>query len=146
MTHRSQRQGLSLMRAIPVCVLGACLLAGCGSRSAEAPTDGDAVRERAEEAQTARRRTGAEIQSRMMNRVIRTVYLCDNGERLSVDFDNPRQMATVRNSSGSAVDLYQELAADGIWYRASGHELRGRGAMATWTADGREPTGCRAVD
>jgi membrane-bound inhibitor of C-type lysozyme len=81
-----------------------------------------------------------------MNRVIRTVYLCNNSERLSVDFDNPRQMATVRNSNGEAVDLYQERAADGIWYKASGYELRGKGVMATWTADGRPATDCRAVD
>jgi len=134
------------MRAFLVCVLGLGVLAACGPEPAEAPTDGEAVRDRAREAQTARRRTGAEIQSRVMNRVIRTVYLCNNGERLSVDFDNPRQMATVRNSSGTAVDLYQERAADGIWYRASGYELRGVGAMATWSADGMEPTDCRAVD
>jgi hypothetical protein len=134
------------MRVILVCAFGALSLAGCGAKPADAPSDGDAVRNRAEEAQTARRRTGAEIQDRMMNRVIRTVYLCNNGERLSVDFDNPRAMATVRNSSGTAVDLHQERAADGIWYRASGHELRGKGAMASWTADGREPTECRAVD
>ena len=81
-----------------------------------------------------------------MNRVIRAVYLCENGERLSVDFDNPRQMATVRNSTGEAVDMYQERAADGIWYRASGFDLRGKGVMATWSADGRDPTECRAVD
>jgi len=118
----------------------------CGRKPAEAPTDGDSVRERAQEAQTARRRTGAEAQDRALNRVIRTVYLCDNSERLSVDFDNPRQMATVRNSSGEAVDLHQERAADGIWYRASGYELRGKGVMATWTSDGRPPTDCRAVD
>ena len=37
-------------------------------------------------------------------------------------------------------------AADGIWYRASGYELRGRGAMASWSAQGRRPTDCRAVD
>jgi hypothetical protein len=120
--------------------------AACGQKPAEAPTDGDSVRERAQEAQTARRRTGAEAQDRAMNRVIRTVYLCNNSERLSVDFDNPRQMATVRNSTGEAVDLYQERAADGIWYRASGYELRGKGVMATWTADGRPATDCRAVD
>lgn len=122
------------------------VLAACGQEPREAPTDGDSVRQRAIEAQTARRRTGAELQDRAMNRVIRAVYLCNNSERLSVDFDNPRQMATVRNSSGEAVDLYQERAADGIWYRASGYELRGRGAMATWSADGRETTDCRAVD
>jgi hypothetical protein len=129
----------------------ATLLAGiaasaCGQKPAAAPTDGDSVRERAQEAQTARRRTGAEAQDRALNRVIRTVYLCNNSERLSVDFDNPRQMATVRNSSGEAVDLYQERATEGIWYRASGYELRGKGVMATWTSEGRPPTDCRAVD
>lgn len=120
--------------------------AACGPEPREAPTDGDAVQQRAQDAQTARRRTGAELQDRALNRVIRAVYLCNNGERLSVDFDNPREMATVRNSSGEAVDLYQERSGSGIWYRASGYELRGAGAMATWTADGREPTDCRAVD
>ena len=122
------------------------LLSACGQESRKAPTDGDEVRERAVEAQTARRRTGAELQDRALNRVVHAVYLCNNSERLSVDFDNPRQMATVRNSSGEAVDLFQERAADGIWYRASGYELRGKGVMATWTAADREPTECRAVD
>jgi hypothetical protein len=122
------------------------LLSGCGPEPRKAPTDGEEVRERAVEAQTARRRTGAELQDRALNRVVHAVYLCNNSERLSVDFDNPRQMATVRNSSGEAVDLYQERAADGIWYRASGYELRGKGVMATWTAADREPTECPAVD
>ncbi|WP_312783490.1 MliC family protein [Brevundimonas sp.] len=134
-----------LLRAAPAFILTA-LVAACGPEPREAPTDGDAVRERAVEAQTARKRTGAELQDRALNRVIRTVYLCNNSERLSVDFDNPRRMATVRNSSGEAVDLFQERAADGIWYRASGYELRGKGVQSTWTADGREPTECRAVD
>ncbi len=129
-----------------VAVLSCLAIAACGQKPKDAPTDGDAVRERAQEAQTARRRTGAEAQDRALNRVIRTVYLCNNSERLSVDFDNPRQMATVRNSSGEAVDLYQERAAEGIWYKASGYELRGEGVMATWTSDGRPPTECRAVD
>jgi len=136
-----------MKRLTAAAVVLACLAtAACGQKPVEAPTDGDSVRERAQEAQTARRRTGAEAQDRALNRVIRTVYLCNNSERLSVDFDNPRQMATVRNSSGEAVDLYQERAADGIWYKASGYELRGKGVMATWTSDGRPPTDCRAVD
>ena len=131
-----------------ICFAGLALLAAVAACSPEAgaPTSGDEVKARAIEAQTARRRTGAEVQDRALNRVIRSVYLCNNGERLSVDFDNPRQMATVRNSNGEAVDLFQERAADGIWYRASGYELRGKGVMASWTADGREPTDCRAVD
>lgn len=134
------------MRLMSVAVAVALALTACGQTPTEAPTDGEAVRKRAEDAQTARRRTGAEVQQRALNRVIRTVYLCNNGERLSVDFDNAREMATVRNSTGEAVDLFQERAATGLWYRASGHELRGEGVMAHWTADGREPTDCRAID
>lgn len=134
------------MKFLAIVAVASLALAGCGQKPKDAPTDGDSVRVRAQEAQTAQRRTGAEAQDRALNRVIRTVYLCNNSERLSVDFDNPRQMATVRNSSGEAVDLFQERGADGIWYRASGYELRGKGVLATWTADGREPTDCRAVD
>lgn len=135
------------MRMTPVAAAAALVLAACGGPDpANGPTDGEAVRERAENAQTARRTTGAEIQERALNRVIRTSYLCNNGERLTVDFDNPRQMATIRNSAGKAVDLHQEQAGSGLWYRASGYELRGEGAMAVWTGDGRQPTDCRAVD
>ena len=39
-----------------------------------------------------------------------------------------------------------ERAADGIWYRASNVELRGKGVLATWSVEGRQPTECRAVD
>jgi hypothetical protein len=119
------------------------LLSACGEK---APTSAAEVEQRAVEAQTARRRTGAEVQDRALNRVVRTVYLCENGERLTVDFDNPRAMATVRNSHGEAVDLFQERAVDGIWYRAASTELRGKGILATWTADGRAETQCRAID
>jgi membrane-bound inhibitor of C-type lysozyme len=134
------------MRLMPFAVAAALALTACGPKPTEVSSDGEAVRQRAQDAQTARRRTGAEAQQRVLNRVIRTVYLCNNGERLSVDFDNPREMATVRNSTGEAVDLFQERAASGLWYRASGYELRGEGVMARWTADSREPTDCRAVD
>jgi hypothetical protein len=134
------------MKTLIAPALTVLLLAACGPNPSEAPTDGDSVRERAEEAQTARRRTGAELQDRALNRVIRTSYICTDGQRLTVDFDNPRQMATVRNSNGEAVDLFLQRGGDGIWYRASGHELRGKGVMATWTADGMPPTDCRSVD
>lgn len=130
---------------VPLALLSLTLLVACGE-STSAPESSEAVQQRAVEAQTARRRTGAELQDRALNRVIRTVYLCDNGERLTVDFDNPRSMATVRNSHGEAADLFQERAADGIWYRAGATELRGKGIQATWTADGRAATECRAID
>ena len=133
-------------RLILIGALAVPFIAGCGADQSEAPTDSAAVEARAIQAQATRRRTGAEIQERAMSRVIRTVYLCENGERLSVDFDNPRAMATVRNARGEAIDLFQERVTEGLWYKASAYELRGRGLMATWTADGAPATTCRAVD
>ena len=125
----------------------ATLLTACSEpEPARAPTSGESVRQRAVEAQTARRMTGAERQQRSQDRIIRTVYLCTNGERLSVDFDNGRSMATVRNSVGEAVDLFQEDVPSGLWYRSSGYELRGEGIQARWSADGLDPTDCRAID
>ncbi len=136
------------MRA-PVLIIPALslVLAACGEpQPSKAPTSGESVRQRAVEAQTARKLTGAERQQRTQDRIIRSVYLCNNGERLSVDFDNARSMATIRNSSGEAVDLFQEDVPEGLWYRSSGYELRGEGIQARWSADGREPTDCRAID
>lgn len=127
-------------------VLMLASLGACGPDADDAPDSGDAVRERAVEAQTARRRTGAEVQDRALNRVIQAIYVCNDGERLTVDFDNPREMATVRMSDGKAVDLRMERAGSGIWYRGGGYELRGEGVMASWTAPEEDPTECRAVD
>ena len=127
-------------------IAAAFTLTACGAEPTPVTDDAEAVQERAEDAQTARRRTGAEIQERTLNRLVRAVYLCEDGERLSVDFDNARDMATVRTSRGEAIDLFMERAADGIWYRASGHDLRGKGQFATWASTGRAPTECRAVD
>ena len=122
-------------------------LGACSSEpSREAPVDGDALREQAIAAEaTDAVRTGAEIQEEAMTRVVRAVYLCSNGEKLTVDFDNPRNMATVRNSNGLAVDLHQQTSASGIWYTTSGYELRGKGNEATWTASDRAKTNCRAI-
>ena len=121
------------------------LLSACGREGSAVPRTGDEVKERAIEAQTARRRTGAEIQDRTLNRTVHAVYLCNNGERLTVDFDNPRQMATIRMLDGTAVDLRQERAADGFWYRSDRHELRGVGRDATWKAPERDETTCEAL-
>lgn len=109
------------------------------------PDTGEELRQRAVEARVARRRTGAEIQERMLHRIVQTEYACLNGERLSVTFDNPREMATVRMLDGTAIDLRREPAASGIWYRADRYELRGAGAEASWKAPEREPTSCRAI-
>ncbi|QLQ13505.1 MAG: MliC family protein [Brevundimonas sp.] len=137
------------VRPIICLILGTALtlpLVGCGQTVPPPGSDGDAVEQRAIEARTARRRTGAQVQERALTRTIQAVYICENAQQLTVDFDNPRQMATVRTSEGLAFDLYQQRAADGIWYRAEGRDLRGRGNEATWTVEGHPATRCRAVD
>lgn len=123
--------------------LGAC----SNEPSREAPMDGDALQKQAIEAEAAAPvRTGAEIQDATMNSVVRAVYLCTNGERLTVDFDNPRAMATVRNSNGLAVDLHQQRSASGIWYTTGGYELRGKGNDASWKASDLPQTTCKAIN
>lgn len=123
------------------------MLAACSNpETKEAPVDGDIVNKRAADAADASEiKTGAEIQEGVMNSVVRAVYLCANGDRLTVDFDNPRAMATVRNSNGLAIDLHQQKSASGLWYTAGGYELRGKGNEATWTASDRPQTTCRAI-
>ena len=135
------------MRTVTLVGLALVLLplVACGRDEDEMPTTGAEARQRAVDADVVRSRTGAEIQDRITNRIVRAEYACLNGERLSVVFDNPREMATVRMLDGTAIDLHQERAADGIWYRASQYELRGVGREATWTAPERDPTTCNAL-
>ncbi|HEY0051897.1 MAG TPA: MliC family protein [Caulobacteraceae bacterium] len=124
-------------------LLAATTLTACGP--GDPPADAAAVEKRAIEAQTAKRRTGAELQDRAENRIVSSEYVCADGSHLTVTFDNPRQMATVRMADATAVDLRQERAASGLWYRSDTHELRGQGREATWTAGSVKPTTCRAV-
>jgi len=136
------------MKTVPLVLsllVSFALMACGGAARDEMPETGAEARERAVEANVARQRTGAEIQDRISNRIVRAEYTCINGERLSVVFDNPREMATVRMLDGTAVDLRQTRAADGIWYRSSQYDLRGVGREATWTAPERDPTTCTAL-
>lgn len=130
---------------VTLALMSAPLIACSNRPTDEMPQTGAEARERAVAAEIARPRTGAEVQDRISNRLVRAEYACLNGERLSVVFDNPREMATVRMLDGTAADLRQERAADGIWYRSSQYELRGVGREATWTAPDRGPTTCNAI-
>ncbi|MBN8553289.1 MAG: MliC family protein [Caulobacterales bacterium] len=126
-------------------VVFAALAACDGSAPDEMPRTGAEARQRAIDAGVTARGTGAEIQEGITHRLVQAEYTCVNGERLSVVFDNPRGLATIRMLDGTAVDLPQERAADGIWYRSGRYELRGRGNEATWSAPERDPTTCSAI-
>lgn len=122
----------------------AALLTLTACAEEEPPTAAE-IRQRAVDARVIRHRTGAEIQERLTHRQVEATYVCDQGQSLFVTFDNQRDMATVRLSNNTAVDLRQERAGSGIWYRAEGYELRGQGREARWSVEGEPTAVCRAV-
>ena len=72
--------------------------------------------------------------------------LGDGCRVLHVPADRGTLVPTIFEHAHLLAGLLAQRAADGIWYRSSTHELRGRGALATWTSDGRPATECRAID
>lgn len=135
------RTATLVLSALMVLSLSAC----GGGDEEDMPDTGAEARERLVDARVVRQRTGAEIQDRIATSIVRAEYACLNGERLSVVFDNQRELATIRLLDGTAVDLRQERAADGFWYRSDQHELRGVGRDATWKAPQRDETTCQAL-
>ncbi|MDT0293572.1 MliC family protein [Mesonia ostreae] len=59
----------------------------------------------------------------------------NDGETLEMSFDNSEGTATV-NFKGETIDLKQERAASGIWYKNDQYELRGKGNDISLKKDG----------
>jgi heat shock protein HslJ len=70
-------------------------------------------------------------------------YLCDDGQRLSVTFDD--KTARLVDASGRSATLDQRPAASGIFYEAAGESLRGKGQEVTWSRPGVPAVSCRSV-
>ena len=70
------------------------------------------------------------------------VFNCQNGQRLIVSFDHPRQMATVRRFDGLAFDLTRKGTSEGYLYEATGITLSGSGKSAKWRSPNIEDTLC----
>lgn len=58
-----------------------------------------------------------------------------DGNRLEMAFNNSKGTATV-NYKGETIELRQEKAASGIWYKNDNYELRGKGNDIQLTKDG----------
>lgn len=119
-------------------------LTACGQREPE-PGPAAQFLETAEDSRAFPSINSPEVLADPMNHVVRAIYACDNAENLTVDFDNPRNMATARTSNGMAVDLHQQKAASGYWYRAGGYEMRGRRGDITWTMPEALPAKCKVI-
>lgn len=74
------------------------------------------------------------------------IFNCQNGQRLIVTFDHPRQMATVRRFDGLAFDLTRKGTSDGYLYAATGVALSGSGKTAKWRSPNIEDTVCEVSE
>lgn len=74
------------------------------------------------------------------------VFNCQNGQRLMVAFDHPRQMATVRRFDGLAFDLMRKGTSEGYLYEASGLILGGKGKTARWQSPNIADTTCEVSE
>ena len=78
--------------------------------------------------------------------VRRVAYACEDGQGLTVLFDDRDQSAMVLARGQNPVALRRSQAEDdgGFFYEGSGHVLFGAGARAGYASDGAEPIDCYA--
>ncbi|HEY5411669.1 MAG TPA: hypothetical protein VIJ94_13185, partial [Caulobacteraceae bacterium] len=78
--------------------------------------------------------------------VRRVVYACDDGQGLTVLFDDRDQTAMVlpHDQNPIALRLNQDHDSGGFYYEGSGHVLFGAGARAGYASEGAEPVDCYA--
>ncbi len=76
--------------------------------------------------------------------VRRVAYVCEDGQDLTVLFDDRQGSATVLARGADPVALRSSPSADddGFFYEGSGHVLFGAGARAGYASDGAEPVDC----
>lgn len=59
-----------------------------------------------------------------------------DGEKLDISFNNTKGTATL-DFKGEVIELAQEKAASGIWYKNDLYELRGKGEQLELTKEGK---------
>lgn len=74
------------------------------------------------------------------------VLSCQNGQRLMVAFDHPRQMATVRRFDGLAFDLTRKGTSEGYQYAATNLILSGKGKTLRWHSPNIDDTTCEVSE
>lgn len=117
-----------MIRSAAVLIAG-LIICGCQERQSSAVIDSD----------TAPRDIPQDIKP---ERAAEWEFSCHDGQRITVAFDHPRQMATVRRSDGLAFDLVRKVATNGYIYEATGISLRGKGPQAYWRSPQISDTIC----
>ena len=65
-----------------------------------------------------------------------TSLLDKDGRKLEIHYDNTNGMATV-TFDGETIEMKQEKAASGVWFKNDSYELRGKGNDLTLEKDGK---------
>lgn len=68
--------------------------------------------------------------------IVITTSTSKDGEKLDISFNNTKATATL-NFNGEVIELAQERAASGIWYKNDIYELRGKGNDIELKKDGK---------
>ncbi|WP_297801313.1 hypothetical protein [uncultured Brevundimonas sp.] len=71
---------------------------------------------------------------------------CQDGQRLTVMFDHPRNMATVRRSDGLAFDLVRRPTSGAYTYTSGGNELKSEGQTVAWRTERLNDTHCEIYE
>lgn len=132
--------------ALSCLLIPACLVSACQKQETRRAESREEQDRRVLLHNDASSRTDADFKSGATMISGPTMYVCDDSLRLRVDFDNPRNMVTVRTSDGLAYDLVEVNVPSGIWYQAEQAELRGQGTKLTWTLEDNAPTHCQIID
>lgn len=69
--------------------------------------------------------------------IVETEIKNDNGDVLTMNFNNTEGTLKVYLNGGEQIDLIAEKAASGIWYKNDHYELRGKGDNYELTKDGK---------
>ncbi|WP_170317687.1 MliC family protein [Paroceanicella profunda] len=72
-------------------------------------------------------------------------FACADGVKRHVRFETGPNIAWLRLPDGGEARLEGQRVASGIHYAGSGHDLRGKGDDAIFTAGRGRPVRCRAV-
>ena len=68
--------------------------------------------------------------------IVTTTLTSKDGEKLDISFNNTKGTATL-NFKREIIELAQERAASGIWYKNDVYELRGKGEHHELTKEGK---------
>ncbi|MGQ1908809.1 MliC family protein [Marinifilum sp. RC60d5] len=80
--------------------------------------------------------TSTELVKKVDYDIVKSSFTDKDGNKLEMTFNNAKETATL-NFKGETIQLVQQKAASGIWYKNDNYELRGKGEDVELIKDGK---------